>query len=183
MKKFFFLLIVGSLFVSLQIKSNIRFGGNELQEMQYLPDSVFVIRNFISVSEAQKIIGQPCYAKDSLIKRTGDYQRYQFNYRATMMDTINHYSISLFFGFEQYKSSADAAHAYSLVKTEDEKTLKVIPLSHLGDEAFLCPDAETYPFIMIRKSSRVYKLKLHYLSTPQSLEALKAAASRIVATY
>jgi hypothetical protein len=165
------------------LKPDLSSGNSCNQQSENLSDSSLRSSNFISLSDAERILGQPAHLKDSLHKRTGGYLRYQFNYKANAKDTVTGETASLFFGIEEYKQASEAARAYALIKKENEKSSAVSELKQMGDEGILVKDALNFPFIMIRKNNRVYKFKLHNVISNTSLDELQSVAKRIVAVW
>lgn len=153
------------------------------QTQKSLADSLFYPFKFISLSEAEKIIGHPAHLKDSLRKFTEGYFRLQFTYRSNVKDSIKNTFGSLFFGFEQYPQTSGATRAFSLIKAENEKSNTLTMMNQLGDEGFLINDQFNNPFIMIRKGNRIYKLRLVNVEGKTSANDLQLLAKKIVSAY
>ena len=89
----------------------------------------------------------------------------------------------LFFGFEQFQQTSEAERAYAEIKTENEKTSVVNKLVEMGDEGFLVRDQLNFPFIMIRKNNRIFKLKTYNIKSEDSFNELQLIAKKIVSAY
>jgi len=149
-------------------------------------DSDWYISNFISFTEAQKIIQQPVYIKDSLWKYSNynyGYLRYAFTYNAKSMDSITKTRSSLFFSLEQYQQLALAKKTFNDIKALNQKSDKYTALTEPGDEAFLVKDVLAHPFIVIRKGNRIYKLRMLYVTGQIANDELMLLAKKIVAGH
>ena len=147
--------------------------------VKMIPDSLFKTGHFISVMEAEKILGKGAYVKDSLFKPSAYYTRYLFNYKAEKPDKATQQFGTLFFSFEQYNETATAAGSFLSIKSENEKTLKGEELPGTGDEALLVKDAAGFPFVMIRKGNKLFKFKLRNQTGKAALDELLVLAKMI----
>jgi hypothetical protein len=81
---------------------------------------------------------------------------------------------------EQYPQAEVAISTYSSIKAENAKTLKVENIAGMGDEALMVKDEAGFPFIMIRKKSRLFKFKLRNQPDNAALDKLIIEAKKIV---
>src|SRR5271156_1730127 len=102
MKKKSFLLLSSILLVFFEIYSEFSFADVMIQDPGNLPESSYHLSHFISLQEAENLLGCQAHIKDSLLKHSGGYIRFQFTYKANCIDSITSQTNSLFFGFEQY---------------------------------------------------------------------------------
>jgi len=145
-------------------------------------DSVFRSSDFISITEADKILGKPSRLLDSLHKVSSGLLRYKIEYVATYKDSSSKGRI--FFMFEQYADASSLKSIYDNIKIENLKTSKLRELKDFAaDEAFLAIDNFNYPFILVRKENKLFKFKLYYLDAKVSLDELLVVAKKIVAKH
>lgn len=182
-RRLFFTLLVTFLAVFSFAQSNSASRTNEQALKSSLDTSLMYPFKFISHSEAEKIVGQPVYLKDSLRKITDGYTRFQFTYRAKLKDSISGKTSSLFFGFEQFVQAAEAKRSYDLIKAQNTKTSTVKDMNDTDREGFLAKDILNDPFIMIRKDRKIYKLRLVSVPGANSSDELQRLAKKIVSAY
>ncbi len=145
-------------------------------------DSVLHSYNFITLAEADRILGKSSRLLDSSFKFSSGLLRYKINYVASYKDSTSKGRI--FFMFEQYIDTITTKTIYNSLKIENEKTAKVSMVNNLGgDESFLAKDSFDYPFILIRKGNKLFKFKLYYLDGKVSLEELTKVAKKIAVSY
>ena len=155
---------------------------DDVAAVSILPDMIFRTSNFISLEDAEGILGQPVHLSDSSLKRKADYTIYKFNYRGNSVDSIACTRIELSFGFEEYSQLSYVAGIYDAIKTECRKNSSVKNLE-VGEEGFLSIDAWNFPSIIIKKKNRLFKFWLSHVTDKRSLSNLQLAASKIVSSY
>ena len=141
-------------------------------------DSALVSKYFISISDAEKILEKPVYLKDSTYKLSGGLLSYSFNYIAKYVDSTSIGKIS--FSLEQYKDTAIAKSNYEFIKQQNQKEGNITTLNNIGNDAFLKKDYLNQPFVMILKDNKIYKFRVFYLSSENSLNALLDVSKKIV---
>ncbi len=137
-----------------------------------------VSKYFISISDAEKILEKPVYLKDSTYKLSGGLLSYSFNYIAKYVDSTSIGKIS--FSLEQYKDTAIAKSNYEFIKQQNQKEGNITTLNNIGNDAFLKKDYLNQPFVMILKDNKIYKFRVFYLSSENSLNALLDVSKKIV---
>ncbi len=147
---------------------------------KHIVDSTYRSINFISLSDAEKIIDKPALLKDSVFKYTASMLRYTLTYIAVYKDSTSKGRI--FFTYEQYKDASIAKDIFNTLKSGNAKD-SITDLPNTGEEAFVVRDNLNYPFIMIRKDKKIFKFKLYYLTTPSSLQELIKVAKKTVAAH
>ncbi|MGZ4049898.1 MAG: hypothetical protein ACXVPU_19870 [Bacteroidia bacterium] len=136
---------------------------------------------FITVSDAEKILGKQSHLKDSTYKYVNGLLRYTFDYVANKIDSTSKGRI--FFDFEQYKDDSFSKDIYKNLKTENEKNGGIVAVNDIGDEGFLQKDNLGQPFIIIRKNNKIYKLRVYYVTSATSLDEAMNVAKKIVAAH
>jgi hypothetical protein len=144
-------------------------------------DSAMHSTYFISPADAEKILEKPALLTDSTYKFSSGILRYSFDYVAKYVDSTSKGKIS--FGFEQYKDTLVAKNNYEFIKTENQKDGNFTELKNLGNSAFLKKDALGQPFIMAIKDNKIYKFRIFYLTSENSLTALIKTAKKIITSH
>ena len=148
--------------------------------------SSWYISNFISVADAEKILKQPVYVKDSLWKYSNynySYLRYKFTYNTNAIDSVKKTRGSLFFSLEEFQQLHLTKKTFADIKALNEKSSKYSILNDLGDESFLARDELNHPFIVVRKGNRIYKLRMLYATGQDSEDEFMLLAKKIVANH
>lgn len=146
---------------------------------------VLHISEFISSSEAEKILELPVHLKDSTYKTTNLSTRFQFNYKVNATkDTADPAQYrSLFFAYEEYNNIDDAVQLFSTFKKENAKLYAVSDYTKAGDDGFFFQDKFGTPSIFIRKGNKTFKFRLNNLPGKKALEKLEAAALKVVSQH
>ena len=148
--------------------------------------SAWYLKNFISFADAEKILKEPVYVKDSSWRQTNynsDYLLFKFTYNTNAIDSVTRARGSLFFSLEEYQSPYLARASYNTIKTIHDKNSKFSMLSNLGDEAFLVTDGSNFPFIVATKGKRNYKFTASYRMGKNSNDELMELARKIVSEH
>lgn len=176
MKKnvFFFLLLLNSVCCFAQSKIS---PANEIN----FPDTSLHSFRYISKEDAELILEQSSYLKDSIWKIEGGIWKFKCTYLTSKKDTSTKQAGRLFFGFENYKQLAEAKRFFELMKNENEKSNTIINSEKIADDSFLSKDALNNPFLIIRKNNKVFKLKVYQISSATSLSQLFSLAHKLVA--
>lgn len=132
---------------------------------------------FLSFAEAEKILGGKVELVTNSWTFTTGITRFDCTYRAVEKDTASGKDINLYFSFEQQdqnptteKAREVFASTYSKINEPD---IFVGKLSGIGDEAFLISNPPNFHFIMVRKDTMIFRIKLNKASKGTSLEELK----------
>ncbi len=145
-------------------------------------DTVMHSYSFITLAEADRILGKPSRLLDSTFKFSSGMLRYKIDYVASYKDSTSKGRI--FFMFEQYNDTTIARTTFSSLKAENEKTARLSMVNELGgDESFLAKDNLNYPFILVMKGNKLFKFKLYYLDGKVSLDELIKVTKKIVVSY
>jgi hypothetical protein len=136
---------------------------------------------FITLAEAEKVLDGKAHVKDSTWKNSGGLTRFLTTIVTNVADKKTGQNRRLFFSYEQYPNENAAKEIYASLKAENEKTLTVSPLAGTGDEAFWVNDAVGNPFMMIRESNKIFKLKMYYVTEKNAFERLITLAKRLIA--
>jgi hypothetical protein len=133
----------------------------------------------ISLSDAEKILGEPAQLTDSSVTSKADAVVYEGAYKATGKDTTLKIR-ALYFVIEQYNNSSPAEKRYSFIKTANADHEGIRVLKDVGDEAYFHSDGENFCFIMARKGGLLLTLKVNKLSSKTSIDQFHSIARRII---
>lgn len=132
-----------------------------------------------TLSDAEKILGEPAKLTDSVSATTGQWI-YQFNstYTANSADTKSGKRGNVYFMFEEYHGLVSAKESYSSIKKSNEDH-GIETLTGYGDEAYFHTDNENFCFILVRKRNLMFRLKVNKLTSKTSIEEFKSISKRI----
>ena len=144
------------------------------------PDSSIHPCNLLTLSDAEKIMGQQAHLIDSSSTIKDDVLVYNCGYTGTSEDERTGKVGKLYFVFWQYDQIQSAQKAYTAIKTANEKNgIKV--LHDLGDEAWFQGDSQSLYFLIIRKGKKVFDMKVNKTTSTTSLEEFNLIAKKITA--
>jgi hypothetical protein len=149
--------------------------------IQTYKDSSLTVSQFITLKEVENLFNQPCLLKDSVKKYSGNILRFTFTYLSKSTDEAT--KSKLFFVFEQYKDNSMVESIYAGLKKENEANGKVKVQEYLGEEAIIAYDSNSFPFLIIRKENKLYKIKVYNVLNEEQVNSLTAIASKIVKTH
>jgi hypothetical protein len=135
--------------------------------------------NLFSLSDAEKILGEPAHLTDSASATVKGVQRFNSTYTANTPDTKSGKSGNVYFMFEAYPAVASAKEAYSSIKKANEDHEGIETLTGYGDEAYFHTDSENFYFILIRKNTRMLRLKVNKLTSQTSAEEFKSISKKM----
>lgn len=137
--------------------------------------------NFFTLSDAEKILGEPAHLTDSTMKIEGDASTYSCAYAANSKDKKTGKTGAIYFMFEQYAQVASAQKVYSSIKTANEGHEGIKELQDLGDEAYFHSDGENFYFILVRKGDKMFRMKVNKITSATSLDEFNLIAKNITA--
>ena len=137
--------------------------------------------NLFTLTDAEKIIGQSAHLTDSSTKDDGDVLIYRCSYKANVEEVKTQKTGAVYFLVEQYNQISSAEKKYSSIKTANENHEGVKVLDDMGDEAYYHSDGENFYFIMVRKGTRVFNMKVNKITSTTSLDEFNLIAKRITA--
>jgi len=132
----------------------------------------------ISVSKAQKVLGDRALLYDSLFTIRKGVVTYNCSYQALTIDTSGKAG-KLFFMYEQYPAKDTAQKEFTRIRTINEKHgLEDLP--GVGDEAYFQTDNNNFNFILARKKEKMIRMKVNRISPHTSMDEFKKLAKEIV---
>jgi hypothetical protein len=135
--------------------------------------------NLFTLSDAEKILGESAQLTDSSTNSNEGVLTFQLAYKAIAEDSISKKTGTVYFLINEYASPEGAKTRYSTIKKANENHgIKVI--DDLGDEAYFHSDNENFYFIMARKGSKVFNMKVNKITSNTSLEQFNIIAGKII---
>jgi len=137
---------------------------------------------FLTQSDAEKIIGQPVWLVENTSKIEGDVRRSDCTYRGISRDKVSGKDINLYFSLERREKNPTVEQAREIFASTygkiNEPDIFVGKLSGIGDEAFVISNPPSFHFIMVRKGAKIFSMKLNKAPEKTSLDELKAFAKK-----
>jgi len=132
------------------------------------PDSTAIAPKLITLSFAEKIMGEPAKLTCNTFVKKGDTLEYKCDYTALSQDEITGKTGKLYFMYEVYSSITAAENAYTSIYQANSGHEGVEIVSGLGDEAYYHSDDRNFYFFLIRKNKGMIRLKLNKITSHSS---------------
>ena len=143
-------------------------------------DTVAVASKLLTLTDAEKIMGEPAKLTCNTFIKKGDTLEYKCDYTALSQDTITSKIGKLYFMYEAYREVAAAANAYAAIYEANSRHEGVEVVSGLGNEAYYHSDQTGFYFFLVRKNEKMFRLKLNKVTSRSSVVEFKEATRRIV---
>ena len=137
--------------------------------------------NLFTLSDAEKILGEPAHLADSASAMKIDTFEYRSAYTANAKDQKTGKTGNIYFLFEQYATVSSAQKAYSFFKTSNENHEGVKILHDMGDEAYFHSDGQNFYFVLVRKGDKMFRMKVNKMTSTTSLDGFNQVAKKITA--
>jgi hypothetical protein len=160
---FFFLIISGSFW---------NFPHSKLATMQ-------AHSNYVSIADAEKILGEPARLADSSKEIKGPVTKYNYSYSALASDPKTNATGNLYYTLSQYQNAAAAQKAYAAVINSNRDMPGLDKLTDVGDEAFFHTDNQHFCLIMFRKQNLIFVVKVNRITSKTSVKELKMIAANL----
>lgn len=131
-----------------------------------------------SLQDAEKILGEPAQLGDSATNIKNGIVIYSCSYIAKANDMETGKNGAIYFMLEEYVQIDSVKKTYSSIKTSNEHS-GIKTLNDLGDEAYFHSDNENFYFILVRKGTKMVRMKVNKITTNTSLEEFNAIAVKI----
>jgi hypothetical protein len=131
-----------------------------------------------TLSEAERILGEQGHIKDSTLEGEYSVLKYSSSYFANAMDPRTGKTGAIYYVYEDYPEVKDAMKSYSFIRTGNEKN-GINVLDDLGDEAYFHTDKQNFYFILVRKGTKMFRMKVNKITGNTSLAAFNAVAKEI----
>lgn len=143
-------------------------------------DSVAIASKLLTLSDAEKIMGEPATLTCNTFLKKSDTLEYKCYYTAVSQDTVTDKTGKLYFMYEEYAGVAGAQNAYATIYQANQGHAGVEIIHGLGDEAYYHSDLTGFYFLMVRKGENIFRLKLNKVTSNSSEANFKDAAKLIV---
>jgi len=150
--------------------------------------------NLFTLSDAEKILGEPAHLTDSSSTTKGVASKHAVNdsvsaikkeaatygcaYKANAEDKKTGKTGIVYFLFEQYPQASSAKTVYSFYKRANENNPGFKELHGLGDEAWF---GSNPLFVYVRKGDKIFVMKVNKMTSMTSSDEFNMIAAKITA--
>ncbi len=142
-------------------------------------DSDAIAPTLLTLSYAEKIMGEPAELTCNTFIKKGDTLEYKCDYTALSQDETTGKTGKLYFMYEVYASIAAAENAYTSIYQANSGHEGVEIVTGLGDEAYYHSDGTNFYFFLVRKNEKMFRLKLNKVTSHSSESNFKEATKLI----
>ncbi len=135
-------------------------------------------QNFLTLADAEKILGEKAHIKDSSSTLNNEVSTFNSSFAANSKDEKTGKLGIIYFMYEHFSEVSSAKDTYASIKTSNEKN-GITVLHDIGDEAYFHTDNENFYFILVRKGSKMFRMKVNKLTSKTSMNEFKAIATKI----
>ena len=132
--------------------------------------------NYLSQSDAEKILGQSARLTENSTATKREVLRYTCTYTGMARDKATGKKENLYYLLEKYKIASSAQKVFAEIITQNRENHKIEKLGQVGDEAILLSDHINYHTIIVRKNNKILRLKVNKVTSMTSLDELKKVA-------
>jgi len=143
-------------------------------------DSTAIASKLITLSFAEKIMGEPAKLTCNTFIKKGDTLEYKCDYTALSQDEISKKTGKLYFMYEVYGSAAAAENAYTFFYKANSGNEGIEIVQGLGDEAYYHTDGNNFYFFLVRKKEKLLRLKVNKVTSHSSEAEFKKVTKLIV---
>jgi hypothetical protein len=156
------------------------------------PVSTINIRNLFTLSDAEKILGEPAHLNDSASTMPGETSKHSVNdsvapvkrqastyrcaYEANTKDRKTGKTGLVYFLIEQYSDVSSAATVYSYYKRSNEDKPDFKELHGVGDEGWF---GNSPLFVYVRKGNKIFVMKVNKMTSLTSLDGFNLVVKNI----
>ncbi|HEY4327052.1 MAG TPA: hypothetical protein VGN20_23905 [Mucilaginibacter sp.] len=134
--------------------------------------------NCLSITIAEKILGQPARLTENSVEEKEEATRYRCTYTAVTKDTVENNKGHLYFLKEQYKTLGYAKKTYANMLISNRNS-GLRELSNMGDEAFSHTDGKNFYLMIVRKKSEIIRMKVNKLTSTTSVSELQKVVAKM----
>ena len=146
---------------------------------QTLPDSNIIAINqpteismpsveLLSLSDAEKILGEKAHVSDSSDYLSNGQLTLKRTFTADNIDLETRKKGNIYFMFEHFDQDSSAHKVYADIKKANEGHAGIMPLNGVGDEAYFHSDGENFYFVLVRKGSKLLRMKVNKITSHSS---------------
>ncbi|MFI5203228.1 MAG: hypothetical protein ACHQF2_01940 [Flavobacteriales bacterium] len=137
--------------------------------------------DIFTLEDAEKILGEPTLLKDSSWTTAKETTTFQSSYAANSSEPATGKTGNIYFMIENHAEVSAAKKAYSAIKTANEKNAGIEDRKGLGDEAYFHSDGQNFYFMLVRKGTYMFRMKVNKITGNTSLNAFNQVAEKIAA--
>jgi hypothetical protein len=152
---------------------------NPLHEKSINKDTVKIQPVYLTLTDAEKILGEKVHLTDSIYEYEDSVSEYKCSYTANAKDEKTGKTGVIYYLFQQFDNVTTAKNVYSFIKTANEDHEGVKVLSNIGDEAYYHSDGENFYFVMVRKGDKIFNMKVSKITGKTSLDDFNLTAINI----
>jgi hypothetical protein len=138
--------------------------------------------NCLNQADAEKILGQAASLTENRMEEKDNAVKYRCTYTAIQMETVTGKTGHLYYMFEKYKNDSLAKKVFDDIKFQNTNMANFNVLHNIGDDAIRHTDNENFDMIIVRKGSKIIRLKVNKLTRMTSATDLQLVAEKITGT-
>jgi hypothetical protein len=143
-------------------------------------DSAAIASRLLSLSYAEKIMGEPAELTCNTFIKRSDTLEYRCDYTALLQDEKIGKTGKLYFMYEVYAGVAAAENAYTTIYQANSGHEGIEVVTGLGDQAYYHSDGRNFYFFLVRKNEKMFRMKLNKVTSHSSEVYFKEVARLIV---
>ena len=136
---------------------------------------------YFTESDAERILGEKAHLTDSSSTIKKDTLECKSAYTANSKDQKTGKTGVVYFMIEQYSQVSSAKNAYNSIRVANENHEGVKILQGIGDDAYFHSDGQNFYFILVRKRSKMFRIKVNKITGKTSLNEFNLIAKNISA--
>jgi len=145
---------------------------------EIIPDSSIHLVSLFTLTDAEKILGEQAHLTDSSSLMKGEVFRYTCSYTANTKDLKSEKTGVIYYLIEKFARLSSAKEKYFYIKSANENH-GINVLHDVGEEAYFHSDGQNFYFIMARKGSIVFNMKVNKITSNTSLDEFRRIAKKI----
>ncbi len=152
---------------------------DEDQPVVIQTDSNAIASKLLTLSYAEKIMGEPAKLTGNTSAIKADTLEYKCDYTAISEDKVTRKTGKLYFMYEVYANVAAAKNAYTAIYEANRSHQGVKVVSGLADEAYSHSDGSNFYFFLVRKGEKMFRMKVNKVTIRTSESEFKEVTKRI----
>jgi hypothetical protein len=143
-------------------------------------DSIAIASKQLTLSDAEQIMGESVMLECNAFRQKTSTLQYTCTYTALSEDQTTGKTGKLYFMSEVYADEDAAKNSYTEIYEANRKHEGVEVVQGLGDEAYYHSDGTNFYFFLVRKGTKMFRLKLNKVTSHSSVTNFKEVARLIV---
>lgn len=133
----------------------------------------------ITVKDAERILGEQAGQPEKSVTREKGVGKTRYSFKALANDSLKGIARNLYCIIENYPDAAHSAEAFSIIKTSNADMPGFKAMQGSGDEGYIQTDGQNFYFMMVRKGTRILKMKVNKITARSSFKAFEETGRRI----